>query len=53
MPSQSPDIPELGLRRVHFPWCCRYKEKGVMYCHDGHACKCDCHGREAPPAAPQ
>ena len=21
-----------------FPYCCRYKERGVMYCHNGHDC---------------
>ena len=31
-----------------FPYCCRYKERGVMYCHNGHDCVCYCHGIDAP-----
>lgn len=32
-----------------YPYCCRYKERGVMFCHDGNDCKCSCHGTLAPP----
>lgn len=44
-----------GMQRIvsPFPYCCRYKERGVMFCHDGHDCTCDCHGRDAPPVKPR
>ena len=47
MPAEELTIPYMP---VAFPWCCRYKERGVMYCHHGHDCKCECHGTLAPPA---
>ena len=44
---------ELTLLRLSFPWCCRYKERGVMFCHDAHDCNCDCHGTLAPLVPPR
>lgn len=46
-------FPALTPKKTPFPWCCRYKERGVMFCNDGHDCKCDCHGTLAPPVPPR
>lgn len=42
------EIVNAGPIKSPFPYCCRYKERGAMYCHDGHDCICECHGVHAP-----
>ena len=32
------------------PYCCRYKERGVLYHLNGNDCECQCHGVDAPHA---
>ena len=38
----------LGEIRSPFPHCCRFKERGVFYCHDGDNCTCECHETGGP-----
>ena len=43
---------ELTLLRLPSLGAAATKERVVMYCHDAHDCRCDCHGRLAPPLRP-
>ena len=34
---------------LFFPYCCRYKERGILACHEGKECDCSCHETKGMP----